>query len=112
MDQASSVQTAADDIGGLPDRARRRAVEFPAHLVLADGMVLDVRVLDLSYDGCRIEVTQTLLAAGPSRPRSAGARTDLPVSDSPTTEQAGRRSLARASVAPPEWRRSFAASGA
>lgn len=58
MDQASAVPTAADDTGGLADRAQRRPVEFNAHLVLAGGMVLDVRVLDLSYDGCRIDVPQ------------------------------------------------------
>ena len=60
MDQASAVPTAADDTGGLTDRAQRRPVEFNAHLVLAGGMVLDVRVLDLSYDGCRIDVPQLL----------------------------------------------------
>ena len=60
MDQASFVLAAAEDLGGLPDRAQRRPVEFPAHLVLAGGMALDVRVLDLSYDGCRIDVSQVV----------------------------------------------------
>ena len=60
MDQASSIPAAADDSGGVPDRASRRTVEFPAHLVLAGGTVLDVRVLDLSYDGCRIDVPQVV----------------------------------------------------
>lgn len=58
MDQASSVPTAADETGDLPDRAQRRVVEFPARLVLAGEVVLDVRVLDLSYDGCRVDVPQ------------------------------------------------------
>jgi hypothetical protein len=61
MDQVQSALPAADDIGGLPERASRRPVEFPAHLVLGDGTVLDVRVLDLSYDGCRIDVSQLVL---------------------------------------------------
>ena len=60
MDQASAVPTAAEETGGLSDRAQRRPVEFPAHLVLAGGTVLDVRVLDLSYDGCRIDVPQVV----------------------------------------------------
>src|SRR5688500_10465912 len=60
MDQASSVPTAADETGGLPERAERRAVEFPAHLVVSGGLVLDVRVLDLSYDGCQVEVPKVV----------------------------------------------------
>ena len=60
MDQVLSAFPAADDSGGLPVRADRRAVEFPAHLMLGDGTMLDVRVLDLSYDGCRIGVPQSV----------------------------------------------------
>jgi hypothetical protein len=58
MDQVLSALPADVDAGGLPERANRRPVEFPAHLVLGDGAMLDVRVLDLSYDGCRIDVPQ------------------------------------------------------
>jgi PilZ domain len=60
MDQASSVPLAAGESGDRPDRAQRRPVEFPAHLLLAGGAMLDVRVLDLSYDGCRIDVSRLL----------------------------------------------------
>ena len=60
MDQVLPVMPAADDSGGHPERAARRPVEFPAHLVLGDGKMLDVRVLDLSYDGCQIDAPQAL----------------------------------------------------
>jgi hypothetical protein len=61
MDHAPAVpQSASDDAPGLPEREPRRAVEFPAHLVLSGGLVLDVRVLDLSYDGCQVEVPKVV----------------------------------------------------
>lgn len=60
MDQVSSVPPSTDEASGLRDRAPRRPVEFPAHLVLGGGTVLDVRVLDLSYDGCRIDVPKAI----------------------------------------------------
>ena len=61
MDHAPAVpQSASDDAHGLPERDSRRPVEFPAHLVLSGGLVLDVRVLDLSYDGCQVEVPQVV----------------------------------------------------
>lgn len=61
MDHASAAPPPADDFAGLTERATRRPVEFPAHLVLGGGAVLDVRVLDLSYDGCRIDVPRPLV---------------------------------------------------
>ena len=60
MDQVPSVPPTAGDTGGLPERAARRPVEFRAHLVLGGGVVLDVRVLDLSYDGCQIDVPKAI----------------------------------------------------
>lgn len=61
MDHAPGVpQSASDDVSGLPEREARRAVEFPAHLVISGGLVLDVRVLDLSYDGCQVEVPKVV----------------------------------------------------
>ena len=58
MDQVPSAPPSAGATIGLAERANRRPVEFPAHLVLGGGSVLDVRVLDLSYDGCRIDIPQ------------------------------------------------------
>ena len=61
MDHAPGVpQSASDDVPGLPEREPRRTVEFPAHLVISGGLVLDVRVLDLSYDGCQVEVPKVV----------------------------------------------------
>ena len=60
MDQAPATAPSADDSAGRTERATRRPVEVPAHLVLGGGLVLDVRVLDLSYDGCRIDVPRAL----------------------------------------------------
>ena len=61
MDHAPTTPPSADDSAGPTERATRRPVEFPAHLVLGGGLVLDVRVLDLSYDGCRIDVPKALI---------------------------------------------------
>jgi hypothetical protein len=60
MDQLPSVPPSASEPAGLPERARRRPVEFRAHLVLPGGAVLDVLVHDLSYDGCQIEAPAPL----------------------------------------------------
>ena len=60
MDQAPATVPSADESVGLTERATRRSVEFPAHLLLGGGLMLDVRVLDLSYDGCRIDVPRVL----------------------------------------------------
>lgn len=60
MDHVPSAPPSAGEPAGLAERATRRPVEFPAHLVLAGGVVLDVRLLDLSYDGCRIDVPRAL----------------------------------------------------
>ena len=60
MDQLMSAPPSAGDTDGLPERAERRPVAFPAHLMLPGGTLLDVRVMDLSYDGCQIDVPSTL----------------------------------------------------
>ena len=62
MDQLPVVPTSGSDDTGLPERAERRPVAFHAHLVVGGGMTLDVRVLDLSYDGCQIEVPKAIFA--------------------------------------------------
>ena len=60
MDQVPVVPARASDEAGLLERAERRPVAYPAHLVIGGGMTLDVRVLDLSYDGCQIEVPKAI----------------------------------------------------
>lgn len=54
--------TTEDDGSALPERQQRKPVHLPAHLVEAGGVVLDVRLLDLSYNGCRLEVPRFLVA--------------------------------------------------
>lgn len=44
----------------LPKREDRRSVEIRAYLVRADGEIVDLRVLDLSYDGCGVETVVPL----------------------------------------------------
>lgn len=46
-----------------PPREKRREVEMRGYLVRSDNEIVDVRVLDLSYDGCGID-TPTQLVAG------------------------------------------------
>lgn len=41
-------------------REHRRTVAFPAHILLDDGEITQVEVLDLSYDGCSIEAPVAL----------------------------------------------------
>jgi hypothetical protein len=60
MDQLPVVSLSASDEAGLPERAERRPVAFPAHLMIRGGMTFDVRVLDLSYDGCQIAVPKAV----------------------------------------------------
>ena len=64
MDRLPAAPISASDTDsespGLPERAQRRAVEFRAHLEISGGVVLDVRVLDLSYDGCQVESPKIL----------------------------------------------------
>ncbi len=56
MEQLPVVPSPGSDEAELPERAERRPVAFAAHLVVGGGLTLDVRVLDLSYDGCQVEV--------------------------------------------------------
>lgn len=60
MDQMPIAPPTVSDDAGLPERPQRRPVAFAAHLVINSGVVLDVRVLDLSYDGCQVEVPKPL----------------------------------------------------
>ena len=46
---------------GAEPREARRMVELPAVALLGDGSAVNVRVLDLSYNGCRIESALALL---------------------------------------------------
>jgi hypothetical protein len=57
---AAEQRTRADH--PLIKRHERRAVELRAFLVRAGDEIVDVRVLDLSYDGCRIETYSSLPA--------------------------------------------------
>ena len=52
-------QRASSELG-LPNRQHRRSVEIRAYLVRADGEIVDLRVLDLSYDGCGVETVVPL----------------------------------------------------
>lgn len=45
----------------LPQRSNRRTVELRAYAVRFDDSIIDVRVLDLSYDGCAIETNVRLI---------------------------------------------------
>lgn len=56
---------------GWIKRNDRRTVEIATHAVLSDGSTVDVRVTNISYDGCRIETGRTL-------PIGEGLRLALP----------------------------------
>lgn len=43
-------------------REQRRIVTLPAHILLENGEITSVEVLDLSYDGCRVETPVELHA--------------------------------------------------
>ena len=60
MDRVPVVPASEADQAGLPERAERRPVVFHAQLGIGGGLLLDVRVLDLSYDGCQIDVPKAL----------------------------------------------------
>ncbi|MEO7655201.1 MAG: PilZ domain-containing protein [Sphingomicrobium sp.] len=53
---------ASEDTSHLPERQQRKDVRLPGELVLPDGAVLEVNVIDLSYDGCRLEVPKLVVA--------------------------------------------------
>lgn len=46
---------------GSPEREKRQQVRLPASARLVDGAVFDVTILDLTYDGCKIETNVALL---------------------------------------------------
>ena len=46
-------------------RDERRSVEMRAYLILGETDILDVRVLNLSYDGCAVETTVPLKVGDP-----------------------------------------------
>ena len=62
MDQLPVVPPSVSDDAGLLGRPQRRPVAFPAHLMIGGGKTLDVRVLDLSYDGCQVAVSKAIFA--------------------------------------------------
>ena len=43
-----------------PSRSERRAVELSGYALLGDGSRIDVALVDLSYEGCRIRCTRSL----------------------------------------------------
>ena len=63
MEQVPTDMSAADEErGALPDRRERRAVELRGHLVQPNGTVLEVHVLNFSYNGCQLAVPRFLIA--------------------------------------------------
>ena len=54
--------TATETISALPEREERRPVEIRGHLVQPDGVVLDVRILDFSYNGCQLALPRFVIA--------------------------------------------------
>lgn len=61
MNHVPAVPVAGKESTTRRDRATRRPVAFPARLAVAEGSVVDVRVVDLSYDGCQIDVAKALI---------------------------------------------------
>ena len=49
------------------ERRERRPVDLNGHAILEDGSITGVKVVDLSYDGCGIEVSEPLKAGAPIR---------------------------------------------
>ena len=63
MEQIPTDVSAADEErGALPDRRERRPVELSGHLVQPNGAVLDVHLLNFSYNGCQLAVPRFLIA--------------------------------------------------
>jgi PilZ domain-containing protein len=63
MDRTPTQPTIASEEGSaLPERQERRRVELAGHLVQPDGVVLDVRILDFSYNGCQLTLPRFVIA--------------------------------------------------
>jgi hypothetical protein len=63
MDRTPTQPTiASEECSGLPERQERRRVELAGHLVPPDGVVLDVRILDFSYNGCQLALPRFVIA--------------------------------------------------
>lgn len=56
-----SVRSHRGNRADLISRAERRVVELRAYAVRFDDSILDLRVVDLSYDGCAVESTLRLI---------------------------------------------------
>jgi hypothetical protein len=52
---SSSAAASSTASHALLNRRERKLVEMRAFAVLADGQIADMKVLDLSFDGCRVE---------------------------------------------------------
>lgn len=50
-----------EEVSALTSREPRRSVELPGFVLLKDGSTFEVAVMDLSYDGCKIETPIVLL---------------------------------------------------
>jgi hypothetical protein len=59
-DRASEPAAARQEQSRFAKREDRRLVEMRGYIVRADDEIVDIRVLDLSYDGCRIETVVPL----------------------------------------------------
>jgi hypothetical protein len=63
MDQLPTApMTASEEASALPERQERRRVELDGHLVQPDGVVLEVRLLDFSYNGCQLALPRFVIA--------------------------------------------------
>lgn len=55
-----SAVLGSDDFNNGPERDERRLVEMRGYLIVRETEIIDVRVVNLSYDGCGIETTVPL----------------------------------------------------
>ena len=60
-DMPSDFPAVGEDSTALPKRQERRGVHLPAHVVQSDGTVIEANLIDLSYNGCRLEVPKFLI---------------------------------------------------
>ena len=58
----TDLSAAAEESSALPNRQERRTVALAGHLVQPNGAVLDVHVLDFSYNGCQVAVPRFVIA--------------------------------------------------
>jgi hypothetical protein len=62
-DNLSGIEVLSPEGFPLPARAERRRVELAGYLVRPDKKIVDIKIVDLSYDGCAVR-TDVPLAVG------------------------------------------------